>query len=536
MSSIFSIRRARNKKVGVARSLRSANTIQISSQTFLKENLNPTLKKFSEFWDLMETIQVHGYLRSAMSVIGRSAVGAWWSLRRYPELGTGAPELHRKRLYRFYAMPSRQWDNIKDYHSIVYKVNIAAMYLRYFGQAAFYILRDENGSPVGLDFLHGLVVPNVDAFGYFKTGEPAFLQFPANDLSYRVEFTSPKDVVYVINPDFEGSPMGGTDIEALTRHTLPIDLYLQTSAREYLQNRNKPEVIYSLPADVSDEAFETFVKEVEVRWSGPSNFGHSPITVQGEFEVKELSRFPDKLPYQTSREDAREEELAVSGVSGSKLGITKSMASANIREMRREFHETSMVPLFKALEVALYEQIHLREFGYPGWEFKFNSPDFLNAVERATVHMRYYQIGALNPNEIRYDIGKQPRQGGEAYADESGNAVPNSPGSPPEGRPVEPDAPSQTGEPTNDDQDPPRGDQHDEASRLIGELKAWRTFAVRRMKAGKRLREFRSDAIPGEVRSIVQGYVEAAQSPVELHGLFDAAISAVMEESDDYQD
>ena len=534
MASILGIQRETGKKIAVVRSLREP-TIRIGDTAYPLEDLNPTLKKFNEFWDLMETVKQHGYLRAAMSVVGRSAVGAWWTLRQHPEY-KNAPERHRKRLLNFYYQNNRTWDNIKDFYNIAGKLMIGVMYLRYFGQAAYYIIRDESGTPIGLDFLHGLVVPNVDKTGKFKS--PAFAQYPSRDPLEKVEFTSPKDLVYLVNPDWEGSPLGGTDIEALTRFTLPIDLYLQLAAREYLKNRDTPEVVYSLPADISEDAFDSFVKEMEVRRRGPTNVGRNPIAVQGEFEIKELRPLPDALPYQESRKEAREEELAVAGVSGAKLGITDALAAANIREMRREFHETALVPLFKLIEVGFYEQVHVREFNAPGWQFQFDSPDFLNAVERATVHMRYHDMGVLNPNEIRSDLNLQPRDDefGDKYVDEKEEAEegqPNGrPGSPPEGREVEPDDPSQTGEPTLDDQDPPRGDQHDEQPKenLLAELRQWKKFAVRRMKSGKSLREFNTVCIPEGLKDILRTYINQAASVEELAGMFEEAISHIEED------
>lgn len=471
MANVFSFTR-KNAKLAVVRSLREP-TLRLGDQDFLLQDLNPTLRRFNEFWDWMDAIKQHGYLRAALSVVGRSAVGAWWTLRRHSEYGRDAPERHRKRLFNFYMMRSRQWDNIKDFQNFAYKLMIGVMYLRFFGQAAYFILRDENGAPLGLDFLHGLVVPNVDAAGKFKS--PAFVQYPSRNSANKVEFDSPQDIVYLVSPDWEGSPLGGSDFESLATFTLPLDIYLQVAAREYMKNRDRPEVVYSLPADISDEAFDAFVKEMSARHAGPTNPGRNPIAVQGEFDVHELSKLPDSLPYQASRKEAREEELAVAGVSGAKLGISEQMASANIREMRREFHETSMVPPFQLIEISFYEQIHVREFDAPGWEFKFNYPDFLNAVERATVHMRYRQIGVLSPNEIRYELGRTPRpdEAGDAYIDPE--PAGNFPGAPPEGRPVEPDAPAQVGELTPDGQDPVRGDQHDETprDRLLAALAQW---------------------------------------------------------------
>lgn len=513
-------------KVAIVRSLR--NTIKIGEQTFILEDLNPTLERFNAFWELMETVQRHGYLRAAMSVIGKSAVGAWWTLRRHSEYGNRAPKRHRRRLFDFYMGTTRNWDNIKDFYNFAYKLMIAVMYLRYFGQAAFEILRDEQGKPLGLDFLHGLVVPNVDDKGKFKT--PAFVQYPTSDPSITVEFQKPTDLVYLVNPDWEGSPMGGTDIEALATYTLPLDLYLMTAARDYMKHRDRPEVVYQLAPDISAEGFDSFVKEMEARHAGASNLGRNPIAVQGEFDVKELRPLPDSLPYQESRQDARDEELAVAGVSGAKLGISDDLSNANLRELRREFHETSLVPLFTLVEISLYEQVHVREFGISGWEFRFNTPDFLNAVERATVHMRYRMMGASSANEIRYDLGKPARTdpGGDTFVEPMGATL-DERGSPPEGREQEPDDPSQTGEPTDDDQDPPRGDGHDEQPEhdILSELRRWKRFVLRRMIAGKPVREFNTEFVPDGVANLVREYLAQVSTVDDAAAVFDTALDGI---------
>lgn len=453
------------------------------------------------FWDLMRTIDVHGYTRAAISTIGRSSIGAWWQVSKHPEYRQIARVGQRTKLLNFYYMLDKPWDNIKDFYTIAYKIMTAVMYLRYFGQAAFHILRDGFGRPIGLDFMHGYVVPNVDSSGNFKT--PAFVQYLTEDGTNVIHYNDPMDVVYIVNPDFEGKVTGGTDMEALTNYNLPLDLYLQTGARNYIKNRNKPEAFFVVSPEMSGEAFDAFTKVLTEWYSGPENLGKNPVAVQGDLKIVELDKLPDAIPYQETRNSTREETLSVSGVSGAKLGLDTNSA-AEVKELRREFHETTMVPVFRLVELALYEQVHVREFGYRGWEFKFLSPTFLNDVEQATVDMRYYSIGVNNPNEIRERQGLDPREDGDLFVDqlESANAPSNTPlanpdnepGSPPEGREEEPDSPSNVGEPTLDDQDPPRGDQHDEEQRIIKELASYRNFVINRMKRNKKVnRQFKSD-------------------------------------------
>jgi len=484
----------------------------------------------------MDTIKQHGYIRSAMGVIGRSAVGAWWSLRRHSEYGDVATTRQRTKLLNFYMYKYRTWDNIKDYQNMAYKIMIATQYLRFFGQAAFQVIRSKDGQPLGLDFLHGLVVPNVDGYGKFKS--PAFVQYPERNPSVYTEYADPRDIIFLMLPDWEGSPLGGTDVEALSQYTLPIDLYLMVAAREYMKNRDKPEVVYSLPADISSEAFDSFVTEMETRHSGAANMGRNPIAVQGDLKVTELRPLPDALPYQESRKEARDEELALLGVNGGKLGLSDYMTNANLRELRREFHETSLLPLFTFVEMGLYEQAHVREFNIPGWVMKFNNPDFLNAVEKATVHMRYWQIGAVTPNEIRYDLGKVARADelGDEFRDQHTDpddmSVDNPQGSPPEGREPSPDDPGQVGGPAGTDADPVRGDQHDESSqdRFMQEVRGWRNFAVKRAKAGKfPIRQYHSELIPSDIQDSVQGMLTTAKSVADVQAVFDQFFGLIAE-------
>lgn len=522
--------------------VRDLGITSIGGQVYYKDDLNPSIAKFNEFWDLMEVIKTNGYMRASMSVIGRSAVGTDWTIVKHPEYKKTSPSLHKRRLYEFYTgVNSKAWDNIRDYYNIEFNLMIGVQYLRYFGQVAYGIIRDaETGKAVGMYHLPGLVVPNVDSNGYFKSDEPAFIQYPTNNPRDKVDFNDPLDVVFITTPAWDGNPMGGTDIESLTRFTLPLDLYLQTGAREYMKNRDKPEVIYQVAQDLSDEAFDTFRRQMEAVQRGASNLGKNPLIMQGDLKVHEMRDLPESLPYHEARDDVMEEQMAVSGVGAIKLGITKGMTRGDMREYRREFHETTMQPVFKILEVGYYEQIHVREFRIKGWSFKFDNPDFLTAVEKATVDMRYYGMNVKNPNEIRTDLGEEERtdEFGDMYADqlqmyldEQQNQdqlepTGGEPGSPPEGREDEPDAPGEIGEPTIDDQDPPRGDQHDDESRaMVGEFQTWKKFAINRF--GKHGRKFNAEVIPATVAGVVQNSLDGITTVGDVEDIFNSAILAV---------
>jgi len=446
-----------SNRIEVIRGIQASGLASVSQG----EEVNSSNQKFTLFWAMMGAIHIHSYVRAAMGSIGRAVVGTWWKVARKPGDKQGT-RLQKKRLEAFYeATEAKTWTNVQDYYSVAYKFMIGAMYLRYFGQTAYKIHRNRGGDPIGFDHLPGLIVPNTDSNGSFRT--PAFTQYLTSDLMSKVDYADPKDIIYIINPDWEGSPIGASDLEALAEFTLPLDIYLQTAARSYLENSAKPEIVYMLPQDVSDEAFNAFVAKLNEKYTGAANAGRNPVAVQGDLKILRVDDMPASVPYQEARKDTRDETLAVSGTGAALMGVSESLSSANIRETRRQFHESTMVPLLKFIELAFYEQVHLRLFKISGWILKFNQPDFLTAVERATVHMRYVDMGVLCRNEVREELGLEPVPGGDTYN------VPVPPGSqtsnPPAGRQPKPDDPSATGEPTMDDQDPPRGDQNGDKPR-----------------------------------------------------------------------
>lgn len=402
------------------------------------------------------------------------------------------------------------------------------MYFRYFGQTAYHKIR-KNGQVVGWDHLPGLIVPNTDSSGSFKT--PGFYQFPTSDPSYKVEYKA-EDIIYIVNPDLRGSMLGGTDVRALAEFTLPLDIYLQTAAREYLKNSSNPELIWMLPADISDEGFDAFVTLLEHKYSGAANMGRNPIAVQGDLKVERLDRLAQDLPYEGARNNTRDETLSVTGTGKAMLGVSDDDGNS-IGQYRRNFFEQTVLPIAKFYEQAFWAQVHIRDFNARGWAMVFNNPDFLTAVEKSTVHMRRIQTGVYSPNDARRDLGEEPREGGDEYVDQNKKTSPQNPqGSPPEGREDRPDRPANTGEPTLDDQDPARGDQHDELPRMISRdtseliqgVKAWRKFAVGRFKKGWPLRPFEHSAIPEKVGNIIQRYLERAETIEEIRDIFDSII------------
>jgi len=434
---------------------------------------NDVLHRYVLFSDIMDTLKVDGFFKASIDRLANSGVGAGWSIDKHADFFTSASDESKKKLNNFYDYSSPEWNNIKDFYGTPSKIAAALIYLRFFGQAAFHVLKDESGEALGFEFIYGFVYPNVNKEGKFKS--PAFVQISLETKDVVAEYTS-DEVIFIVNPDITGRPYGDMLVESLSQYALPLDIYLQSAALSYIQKSRMPPAIWEVPEGIGDDEFDELADYIEDQYEGPENIGKVPLVVSGEINVKRLESFPKDIPYLEARKQTREEIFTVIGTSARKLGLTEEGLE---KEDRREFFEATMIPLFTYLEDGFTRQIHNRLFDIKDWIFKFGRLDFLDSVERATVHMRYIQNGVYSPDDVRSELGDGPRGDGEGdvYVDPRVGQSQENQGSPPEGREDRPDKPSDTGEPTIDDQDPPRGDRR---YLVIDELSAFQRFMINR--------------------------------------------------------
>ena len=217
----------------------------------------------------------------------------------------------------------------------------------------------------------------------------------------------------------------------------------------------------------------------------------------------------------------KDEIEGVSGVSGGKLGRTDEVNRSNLREIRRDYWETTHQPITEMLADQMYLLIHQRIFNIDAWRPVFGAPDFLTQVEKATVGMRGRQWGALNTNEFRkYVFGYQRIE--EEWADEDYLWPKNMviAGS----ETLDGEEPSS--EPNTDSDPPIRGDTDntEEARGLaISEMRAYARYTLKRLGTPDS-REFNFKHVPEGVVSLVSAALEEVTAKDAANQIFDAVL------------
>lgn len=486
--------------------------------------------------DLLRKVsKKHSWTRATVSSIARATIGAGFKFVSHPVYGK-YKQLTQNQMNEalgpvfdfFYGVQDASDDYIQDIIPLPNKLYYTIVSLIYYGQAAWEIIYDRNtGLPVRFDVLAGIVRPNVDSDGKFL--RPAYYFRPWNSQTV-ISYKNPKDLFYVTWPGTDFSIYGSTEYESLAEITIPSDLYASSAYRNHFENVNAPyNGFWVVSKDTSPEDYKAFLMTLVNRYAGVVNYGRTPIVIKGDAEFKETrSRSNDDAPYLQGRQYNQEEISAVSAVPSAKLGLAANTTKTNYREMRRDFHENTLRPVFEIVEQAIYRQIMVRGFGIKDWMLAFNSPDLTTSIEQATILARYIREGVLTPNEAREELGRPPREdeyGNMFYHPSNSTSASIMPGDLGVSglraeQEREPDGGSmrQMNSVRIPRESQPRVDESAQKRKeeVVSELKRWRAFAVR-VAAGKRpVRKFVTDVISEQSAASIQEALEQIGDDIDL--------------------
>jgi len=476
--------------------------------------------------DLMDAAYTVPYFMAAAGVLGRGVIGPGYEIVQ-SDLDTEGTQLKKKKIAEFLSYVPDEQKNIKDTFGPLAKFYTTALMFRSFGQAAWEIIRQgSDGRPIGFDLIPGVVKPNIEADGTFK--RPAYVQYlRSGNYESKTEYDSPEDIIFFAVPDFS-SGVWLTENLSLSDYTLPSEIYSARAFKSLHENRNAPHSgFWYTPETVDDETFDRFVAMIERRYTGSANYGRNPVIMRGEGGFKSISIPREDAPYIEGRDINRKEMSATFGVPSPKYGVgLEDMNQTALKEVRREFYESTLRPAMALLEEAMYLHICKRLFNAPEWKVKFNRPDFTTAVEDASIELRRIQWGQWSPNDARNSRGEADREGGDYHLIPSNMAVQEdmTPGRP-EDEPIDDDE----GTPSPGEEDEVPGTMPPEKTESITrELKAWRRFALRVAKGRRYRRGFMPDHIPIGMYKFVQGVLDQVGDDSDaINDLFDDVLYAL---------
>jgi len=476
---------------------------------------------------ILEIALNHPWTYASVDSVARSVVSPGWDIVPVKRYQRGATEIQRKKLESFFEYSARDWNNIKDFQSFEDKMYWTIASRRLIGSAAWEIIRNSAGVPIGFDVLAGVTVPLTDNTGKFLSPAFEFHPWHSNDIvSYERD-----EIIYFCELGISGSPFGESVYTSLLNSSLPSDMFASVAYRSMFENTNAPyNGVWEVDAAVSDEDFDMFLALLEERYTGPTNFGRNPLVIRGGVNYKPVtSRTREDAPYLEGRSYNRSELSAVTGVDGNKMGVSDDANKSNIRETQREFQTNVTVPTAKKIEADVYYQVCSRLFGYEGWMFKFRQAGSTTPLEQASIDMRNLQFGIYSPNEVRAQHGDDPRKGGDIYyVPGNSQSRENSDGESANGRATSTKPSEGHEEPKTPPARPPRDDDAKiKAIDAVSDLRKWKKITLEYMDGKRSKKQFTSGKIPTEIVAAIESMLSEHEGDFDfIKSVFDTAIEA----------
>lgn len=120
----------------------------------------------------------------------------------------------------------------------------------------------------------------------------------------------------------------------------------------------------------------------------------------------------------------RNEVLMAHGVPPARIGVieTATLGSGSGLSQTENYKNAIVEPKQQRIEHKINQRLLREGFGITDWEFKFHDLDVRDRLQDANINCKYLEAGALTPNEVRADIGKEAKPWGDEPGQKPGGA------------------------------------------------------------------------------------------------------------------
>ncbi len=249
--------------------------------------------------------------------------------------------------------------------------------------------------------------------------------------------------------------------------------------------------------------------------------------VGGGLKWQTITFPPQELALSELRAEDRRAICAVFGVPAGLAGAWEATTFATAREQKASFYEDTIIPQLDYYAQVLNSRLlraHFPDLAAQGAALSFDYDSIEAVSETATEKVerlnKLFEAGVVTRNEVRAEIGLPPvvpAEDGFVFELQSGEAQPSAPTAAGEGN-------------ANGQRDPI--DLLDTTlegvkaleSQQIQELAKWRRFALKRIRAGKRLRPFRTSLLPADLWVAIDEALREAATVDDVRAIFEAHI------------
>jgi HK97 family phage portal protein len=350
---------------------------------------------------------------------------------------------------------------------------------------------------------------------------------------------SPEEVIAFRNFD-PLDDLGGLSPLSVALNEVNAELNASRFVSAFFANDARPAGLLSTDTPIVESEMERIRGWWNRLFQGAANKWKTGI-VGGGLRWQTITFPPTDLALKELREEDRRAICAVFGVPSALAGAWEAATYATAREQKASFYEDTIIPQLEYIAEVLnwsllphYPDLTARDARL-AWDLDSIAALRESATDKAERLTHLFQSGVITRNEVRAGLGMVLLpETDDGFVFELQNPKPNEEET---DRPILPADQNDAENPISvgtltQDSTPVRTNGSkalpgDEA--ILAELRRWKRFAVRRMKAGQSLRDFETSVIPVEIWDEINDMLDDAQTVDEVRALFDMQVDAVGE-------
>ena len=283
----------------------------------------------------------------------------------------------------------------------------------------------ELGKPVGLYVVEGEIRPNLDKWGQFREGEPAYFQWIRGE-SDPVPFER-DEIIHFRFPNPRGGAHGLSPLRSL--HFLnKTDEFAQVYNQKLLENQGRVGGVLEVKGARTSEQVRRVSEGFASKFSGGNAYEQAgqvltvEVDPEGGVQFKPVGVDPREIEYLELLKWNREQMSVVLNVPLGKLGVTDKVHRSNMEEQSAQLMQEEIKPLASFIADPLNRYVH-EVLGWEDCRFAFQEVDLRSEREIAEVTRIWAQLGGLSINELLAKRGKPPVEGGDIYLMETPQGV-----------------------------------------------------------------------------------------------------------------
>jgi len=257
--------------------------------------------------------------------------------------------------------------------------------------------------------IHPLFPDNVKTF-FNNRGEIAHYTFRAADgKEWRIP---PENIIHFKTPNPE-DPKIGISVIRKAAYSVDANALMSQTIVSTLNNSSIPPGVLRTDQALNPNDIDMLRYQWEERYKGAGKAGKTAVLHKG-LEYQSLNINLEDLMFIAGKKMAREEICAIFDVPLALLGVVEDVNRSNADYLERQFLNKTIRPILTLIEEPI-EQKLLPRYRPLNLEMDFYLQLPRDAKTEAEVHQIYFNTGVLNDNEIREEINRPPREGGDDY-------------------------------------------------------------------------------------------------------------------------